>query len=127
MRTYTEARALIGRAVEASTAGGRTRWIRFHRWDQDTDAVSATLFETDVVTFHRDHVEIRTGGWVTPSTFDAIATALSLPRCVVGTTKRVPYILGHRMAEGMQLDYAGRLVDKGSESTPLAPPRHPKG
>lgn len=123
MRSYDDARSQVGTAMEAGNAGGRTRWLR---WESNEDgAVSAVLFKTPVVTFYPTRVEVRTGGYVTPTTFDGIATALGIARWKVGTIKRVPYVLRHRMSEGMWLDYDGRLLGTGSPGTPLGPTRTP--
>jgi hypothetical protein len=121
MRTYTEARALIGTRMHASNTNGRARYIRF---EENADgSVGVIMFHTEIVTFYPERVEVRTGGHVSPSTFDGIATALNIARVCVGTTKRVPYVLAHRMTEGMWLDYDGRLLGTGSPDTPLAPVR----
>lgn len=121
MRSYNEARALIGTTEQASYAGGRTRYIKF---EENTDgSVGVVMFHTEIVTFYPERVEIRTDGFVSPSTFDGIATALGVARSIVGTRKRVPYYGVARMSEGMQLGYTGELLAEGTEPTPLAPAR----
>lgn len=122
MRTYQEARRLVGAKVTASVTGGRVKRLRF---EADGNAVKAVLIETAVVTFYPGHVEIRTNGWVTPTTFDGIATALLIARgdTWCGTRKRIPYVMGHRLTEGMWLSYEGALVRNGPDRTPLARPR----
>jgi hypothetical protein len=125
MRLYEQACSLIGASVEASFTNGRTKFLRFEGGSDGDGRVAAVLMGTAVVTFRPDGVEVRTGGWVTASTFDAIATALEIGRgdTMCGTRRRVPYVLGHRMHEGMVLGYDGTLVEAGSSETPLAPPR----
>lgn len=120
MRTYQEARALIGQRLKASSTNGRTRWVKF---EEIVGGVAVSMFHTDIVKFYPTHVEIYTEGFVTPSTFDGIATALGMSRSVVGTVKREPFLLGCRMTEGMRLDYDGVICGAGGERTPLAPPR----
>lgn len=94
MRDYNEARVLADEGVTAiaGSAGGRTRWVSFEH--RDGGAVAARIFKTDVVTFYPDRFEVRTGGYITPSTFDGIAAALNVSRGVVGTVKKVPYLMG---------------------------------
>lgn len=121
MRTYAEAQALVGTSELVGYAGGRSRYVTFT--DAGEGRVEARMFDTAVVTFTPDGVEIRTGGYVTPSTFDGIAGALNLGRIAAGTVKRVPYVLGHRMTEGMLLDYDGLQVRAGENETPLSAPR----
>ena len=125
MRLYEQARSMVGTSVVASTTNGRSKLMRFESGPDDEACVRAVLMGTPVVTFKPDGVEVRTGGWVTPSTFDAIATALEICRgdTTCGTRRRVPYVLGHRMHEGMVLGYDGTLVKPGMGETPLAPPR----
>lgn len=125
MRSYEQARSMVGTAVVASTTGGRTKLVRFGYDPDDDGRVVAVLMGTPVVTFRPDGVEVRTGGWVTASTFDAIATALEICRgdTSCGTRRRVPYVLGHRMHEGIVIGYDRRLVEAGSSETPLAPTR----
>jgi hypothetical protein len=125
MRTYEQARSMVGTAIVASTTNGRTKLVRFEYDPEDDGRVTAVLMGTPVVTFRPDGVEVRTGGWVTASTFDAIATALEICRgdTICGTRRRVPYVLGLRMHEGMVLGYDGALVEAGSSETPLAPAR----
>lgn len=123
MRTYKEARALAGQRLEASNTNGRTKYISFELHDDGT--VTVDLLGTRIVAFYRTGVEIHTGGYVTPTTFDGIATALNVQRgrTWCGTVKRVPFLLWHRMTEGMQLDYEGNLMAAGEEPTPLGPTR----
>lgn len=127
MRSYEQARELAGTTEVASHAGGRTRRIRYE--GNDDGSVSAVLMGTPVVTFRPDHVVIRTGGYVTATTFDGIATALQVQRghTWCGTFKRVPYVFQMRMSEGMRVDYAGALVAAGAYETPLAPSRRLAG
>jgi hypothetical protein len=122
MRTYVEALTLAGTKTECSTSGGRTRYLTWDRLATTTPAVEALLFGTPVVTFWPDFVEIRTAGFLTPTTFDGIAAAIFVPRCEVGTRKRVPLILGHVMGENMRLDYEGRVLYSGRDLG-LAPAR----
>lgn len=94
MRDYNEARTLADAGVTeiAGFAGGRTRRVCFeHRYG---GAVAARIFKTDVVTFYPDRFEVRTGGYVTLSTFDGIAAALNVSRAVVGKHEHVPYLMG---------------------------------
>ena len=121
MRSYDDARKLIGQKMEASTTNGRTRWIKF---EENTDgSVAVVMFHTEIVTFYPEHLDVQTEGFVTPSTFDGIATALGVSRICVGTVKREPFLFGHRMSEGMRLDYAGAVISGGRELTPMTLPR----
>lgn len=123
MRTYDRARALIGTSVEASWTNGRVKRVVFR--EAPNGDVCADLLGTTVVKFTPDRVILRTGGYVTPTTFDGIAAALAIGRGdrTCGTHKRVPYVLWHRLREGMALDYNGVLLDPGTGDAPLAPPR----
>ena len=143
MRTYDDVRQLVGTTEECSNAGGRTRFLHWEEREDryaphDPPAIAARLFGTDVVTFYPlpRVVVIRTGGHVTATTFDGIATALGVGRgyAWTGTVHRVPYVMGHRMTEGMILDADGkRLADPAwghlasdwlnHELSPLAEPR----
>ena len=140
MRTYDDVRQLVGTTEECSNAGGRTRFLHWEEREDryaphDPPAIAARLFDIDVATFHpRGVAVVRTGGHVTATTFDGIATALGVPRRQVGTVHRVPYVMGHRLTEGMILDADGkRLADPAwghlasdwlnHELSPLAQPR----
>lgn len=119
MRTYDDVRQLVGTTEECGSAGGRTRFLH---WEgravsdryapHDPPAIAARLFGTDVATFYPlpQIVAIRTGGHVTATTFDGIATALGVGRGHVGTVHRVPYVMGHRLTEGMLLDRRGKRL-----------------
>jgi hypothetical protein len=102
MRTYLQASDLIGTSIQCGTASGRTRYVTIHAPGDGT--VRARAYATDVVVWRPGQVQVFTGGYVTPSTFDAIATALNIARSGVGTRKRVPMILGHELREGIMLD-----------------------
>ena len=126
MRTYTEARALATsedpRIPFTVPGRGSTAYVAL---ELDDGAVRADLRGTAVVTFRPDDVEIRTGGWTTRTTGEAIDAALGVPGAFT-TISRVPYVLGHRMTEPTVLDYAGDRVgplDLNDELSPLADPR----
>lgn len=111
--------------MPASYTNGRTKYIKF---EQDyPGTVSATFLGTPIVMWlPSNKVSVRTGGHVTPSTFDAIAKALDIERggSWCGTVQRNPYVLGRRMTEGMVFDgNTGKLLTEGSTYTPLAPAR----
>lgn len=120
MRTYDEARALVGQKLQASSTNGRTKWITFTEFGP---SVRVTLIGTTVAEFRPEGVRLYTDGWVTPTTFDGIAAALDVQRVFVGTRKREPYVFDYRMSEGMLIGHDGRLIEVGSEETPLSDPR----
>jgi hypothetical protein len=101
MRTYSEARALVGTGAHAvSSAGGWRRYIHFESRpsrildDQPDSIVAARMFSTDIVTWHPDgRIVLDTGGWSTPSTFDGMAAALGIQRAFIGTRKHVPHFV----------------------------------
>lgn len=128
VRTYTEARALATsedpRIPFTVPGRGSTAYVTLELDERD-GAVRADLRGTAVVTFRPDVVEIRTGGWVTRTTAEAVDAALGIPRAFT-TISRVPYVLGHRMTEPTVLDYTGDRVgplDLNDELSPLADPR----
>lgn len=122
--TYAVASALVGQSLQYVAPGrGSTRHVTFR--DGGLFEVRARIFDTDIAIFRPEGVEIHTGGYVTASTFDALATALGIGRgigTICGTYKRVPYVLGHELHEGMILAYDGTLLEPGGEMH-LAPAR----
>lgn len=127
MRTYTEARALATsedpRIPFTMPGRGSTAYVTLDF--DERDGVRANLMGTPVVTFRPDVVEVRTGGWVTRTTGEAIDAALNIPGAFT-TISRVPYVLGHRMTEPTVLDYTGDRVgpfDVNDHLSPLADPR----
>ncbi len=128
MRTFDEvsrlAAAEVGRRLPFTAPGrGSTRYVYLHAADCRVDAV---IGGTTVVTFHPDHVEVRTGGMATLTTGAAIDAALGVPSAFT-TRFRVPYVFGHRMTEPTVLDYDGARLDDpwsdGAQWSPLAAPR----
>jgi hypothetical protein len=109
IRRYSDALARVGTSELCSYAGGRSRYLGWQAGP--SGAVTASVLGHVVARFTPGWVELATADHPTPTTFDAIATALDVARSAVGTRSRVPYILGHRMHEGMRLDYAGRTLD----------------
>jgi len=111
MRTFDQALALARsddpRVGFTMPGRGSTRYVRFIEWSDDI--VDAFLSGTRVVTFRRSYLMVRTGGYTTLTTGEAIGVALDSPRAFT-TIHRVPYVLGHRMTEGIMLDYAGRRL-----------------
>lgn len=125
MKTYAEAYLKVGTTEVCSYASGRTRFLR---WSEAVGgAIFAEIYDTAVVTFYPDRVEVRTAGHPAPSTFDAISTALETYGARVAyTVARVPYVYGERMTEPTVLDYSGHRVgafDLNDQLSPLAPAR----
>lgn len=113
MRDFREAKALVGSGVEFTAPGrGSRRLVHFE--DRGGSRVAARVSNTDVVVFSPVGVSLFTGGYVTQTTFEAIAAALNVPRAEVGTVNRIPKVLGHTLREGLRVDYMGRVLDAGS-------------
>lgn len=110
MRSYQDARdfasQLDGKPFNPSMTGGKNRWVYFRF---DGDAVVATLMGTDIVTFLPDRFQLNTGGWATPTTFDAIAGVLSIGRISIGTVKKVPTFFGQSFTDWDAFAYGTRL------------------
>ena len=128
VRTYTEAREVATsedpRIPFTVPGRGSMAYVTLEL-DESDGAVRAGLMGIDVVTFWPDGVEVRTGGWVTRTTGEAIDAALGVPGAFM-TTSRVPYVFGHRMTEPTVLDYTGARVgpfDLNDRLSPLADPR----
>lgn len=112
MRSFEEAKALVGSGVEFHAPGRGSR--RLVHFEDRGPYVSARVSDTDVVVFQPGGLRLYTGGFVTPTTFEAIAAALGVPRSVVGTVNRIPQVFGHTFREGLGLDYEGNVLDPGT-------------
>jgi hypothetical protein len=121
VRTYDEARALVGsKPMIASVTFGRYRYVHYET--RDGGAIAARLFETDIVTWHPDgRVVLDTNGWNTPTTFDGMATALGIQRVGIGTRRYVPHLFGepfeaNRIFNSSTVYYTLTIHPKGVES-----------
>lgn len=120
------AQADSGKGMHASTAGGRTRKAVFTL--QDDGTVTVRLFQTIIAEYRPDGVTLRTGGYNTATTVDAL-NALTGP-ITFGTYKNVLYLHPYASAaervpftEGMRLDYQGGVIEHGTEQPPARPGR----
>lgn len=120
MLTYDEAvaQAASGKGLLVSNAGGRKRYAMFTL--RADGVVEARLFRTVIAEFDRVLVTVRTGGYNTATTVEALN---ALTRGSFGTVKRVLYAHSWRpeavpFTEGMRLDYDGRVIAEGAEAPP---------
>lgn len=111
MKTYADVVEKVGTKEHASFAGG---WSRFVSWDSPYDGVVTASIYGNVVAkfFSSGRVLVTTHGYNTPSTFDAIATALGIGRGgrICGTEKKVPYLLGSPIVEDVAVFEDGKRI-----------------
>lgn len=111
MRTHTQASLLadVFETEVGTRAGGRTRKIYYEK--RLLSEIAARIYQTDVVTWRPDGtIVLNTGGWDTPTTFDAIAAALGVSRGAIGTRNKVPHWNGTPFTQKLIIKPDGEVI-----------------